>query len=175
MNILNLTGLSLFYVGVVLFINGLWLLEKLTKKEIIFIDLFVGLISFIVAFRLIFYADATAYTIKAGTFTFLFSCTYLWVAFNQYMECDGRGLGWFCLFVAITAVPITISTIAEAESVRGWWLAFCWSMWAVLWFFYFLNLVYQKYTNQSIGRLTVFVSIFTAWLPGFLIVSGYLI
>ena len=127
-----------------------------------------------VASRLIFFADATTDTIKAGTFTFLFSCTYLWVAFNQYMECDGRGLGWFCLFVAITAVPITVTTIGSADSILGWWFAFCWSMWTMLWFVYFLNLVYQQSTNQAIGRFTVFVAISTAWLPGFLIVSGYL-
>ena len=40
----------------------------------------------------------------------LFTFTYFWVALNRYNGADGRGLGWFCLFVAVTAVPVTIET-----------------------------------------------------------------
>jgi hypothetical protein len=174
MNILNLTGFSLFYVGVVLFINGLWLLNKLSQKEIIFIDFFIGLISFLVGFNLVLGAKATVQTIEAGTFTFLFSCTYFWVAFNQYMNCDGRGLGWFCLFVAITAVPITIIAFEGASSTWGIWFSICWAMWALLWFVYFLNLVFGIISNKIVGWITITIGITTAWLPGFLLTCGYI-
>ncbi len=42
MNSLSLTGVSSLYVGVVLFINGLSLLNKIDRKEIVFIDFFCG-------------------------------------------------------------------------------------------------------------------------------------
>ena len=41
----------------------------------------------------------------------LFSLSYLWFAFNRLSAADGRGLGWFSLFVAITAVPVPVDTL----------------------------------------------------------------
>lgn len=174
MNLLSLTGLTLLYVGVVLFVNGLWLLDKLDKKEIVFIDSFVGLTSFLIALYLVFSPGATFVTIKAGAFTLLFSCTYWWVAFNQHQNADGRGLGWYCLFVAITAVPVTISTYKGAHTIGEVWFAICWGMWAVLWFAYFLNLVFSKATKKAVGWLTLFIGLVSAWVPGYLFVCGYI-
>ena len=37
-----LAGLSLFYVGAVLCLNGLWLIGRIGDKEIAVIDVFVG-------------------------------------------------------------------------------------------------------------------------------------
>ena len=174
METLGLTGFSLLYVGAVLFINGFWLINKVDKQEIIFIDTFVGIISFLIASYLIFNANATLQTIEAGTFTFLFSCTYLWVAFNQHKNTDGKGLGWFCLFVAITAIPITLFAFSRAETLWEMWFAACWGLWAVLWFIYFLNLVFSKIKKETIGLITIFTGIVSAWVPGYLLVSGIL-
>ena len=175
MNSLNLTGVSLLSVGVVLFINGLWLLDKLDKKEIIFIDSFVGIISFLMALHLVFSKTATIQTIEAGAYTLLFSCAYLWVAFNQYTQSDGRGLGWFCLFVSITAIPITISLFISAHSVWTIWFALCWGMWVILWLSYFINLVFLRIAKNHLGWLTIATGITSAWLPGYLLVSGRII
>lgn len=171
---LNLTGVSLVYVGAVLFINGLWLLDKLDRKEVIFVDSFVGLISFLIAFHLVFSEHADAKTIEAGAYTFLFSCTYLWVAFNQYMQNDGRGLGWFCLFVSIITVPVTISLFIKANSVWEVWFSFCWGSWGILWFVYFINLVFLQINKKYVGMLTLVTSIISAWIPGYLLISGVL-
>ena len=175
MNSLNLTGVSLLYVGAVLFINGLWLLDKLDKKEIVFIDSFVGVISFLMALYLIFSEKANILTIEAGAYTFLFSCTYLWVAFNQYTNADGRGLGWFCLFVSITAMPITISLFKDAYSTWTIWFSLCWGMWVILWFAYFVNLVLLYISKQYLGWLTLVTALMSAWIPGYLLVSGSII
>ncbi|MGB6922633.1 MAG: AmiS/UreI family transporter, partial [Methyloceanibacter sp.] len=59
---------------------------------------------------------ADAASIKAAALTLLFTFTYLWVAMNRYNEADGRGLGWFSLFVAITVVPVAIDTLASAQT-----------------------------------------------------------
>lgn len=175
MNILSLIGLSLLYVGAVLFINGLTLLGKVDREEVVFINLFVGIISFLVAFNLVFGAANSPLTIRAGTFTFLFSCTYLWVSFNHYRNAeDQRGLGWYCLFVAITAVPITISAFIDAKSIWETWFAVCWAMWVVLWFTYFINIISLKISRENVGWLTLVTGVFSAWIPGYMLLYGYI-
>jgi hypothetical protein len=47
-------GLALFWVGAVLFCNGLWLLGKIGDNEIAVIDVFVGVVTGAVAFYLAF-------------------------------------------------------------------------------------------------------------------------
>ena len=49
-----------------------------------------------------FGSGADAASIKAAALTLLFTFTYFWVAINRYNGADGRGLGWFSFFVAIT-------------------------------------------------------------------------
>nr|WP_197456762.1 AmiS/UreI family transporter [Cephaloticoccus primus] len=44
-----LTGLSIFFVGAVLCLNGLWLLSRVQDREIWVINLFVAAVSFFVA------------------------------------------------------------------------------------------------------------------------------
>ena len=53
-----LLGLVLFYVGAVLILNGLWMLELIGEREIWVINIFVGSISLLVALRLALGADA---------------------------------------------------------------------------------------------------------------------
>ena len=104
-----LLGLALLYVGAVLFLNGLWLMGKIGDNEISIINIFSGVLTFLIAMYLAFGPGADANSIKAAGLTLLFTFTYLWVAFNRYSGADGRGLGWFSLFVAITVVPVAIS------------------------------------------------------------------
>ena len=50
-------------------------------------------------------------TVKAAALTLLFSLTYLWVGMNRLTGSDGRGLGWFSLFVAISVLPEAVVTL----------------------------------------------------------------
>ena len=100
-----LAGLALFYVGAVLCLNGLWVLGRVGDKEIAVIDIFVGGITLLVALNLAFGPGADLASVKGCAFLLLFTFTYFWVALNRYNGADGRGLGWFCLFVAITCAP----------------------------------------------------------------------
>ena len=44
----------------------------------------------------------TGSVIRAGGAQFLlFAFTYLWVGINRFLDVDGRGLGGYCLFVAM--------------------------------------------------------------------------
>jgi len=107
-----LLGLSLFYVGAVLILNGLWLLGHIEDREIWIINLFTGSITFLVSLYMAFGAGADATTINGAAMGLLFSFTYFWVALNRFNGSDGRGLGWFSLFVAITAVAVSLRSVA---------------------------------------------------------------
>ncbi|NDP64214.1 AmiS/UreI family transporter, partial [Polaromonas sp.] len=139
-----LLGLVLFYVGAVLILNGLWMLERISDWEIWVINLFVGVISLLASFRQAFGADADAASVKAAALSLLFSLTYLWLAANRFSDVDGRGLGWFSLFVAITALPVAADILRGAQNTGDVWLGLSWAAWAVLWLLFFLQLVLRQ-------------------------------
>jgi putative amide transporter protein len=169
-----LVGLALFYVGAVLCLNGLWLLGRIGDKEIAVIDVFVGGITLLVALNLAFGSGADLASIKGAALTLLFTFTYFWVALNRYNGADGRGLGWFCLFVAITAVPVTFQTLQSATTTWGYWFGLCWGAWGILWLLFFVLLVMQKPIAKFVGVVTIAEGILTGWLPGFLLLNGFL-
>src|SRR5215831_19142962 len=119
-----LVGLTLFWVGAVLCLNGLWVLDKIGDREITVIDVFVGFVTLGVSIYLAFGPGTSADSIKTAAFILLFTFTYFWVAWNRWNGADGRGLGWFCLFVAITCVPIFLTGLATAKTLWDYLLAF---------------------------------------------------
>lgn len=169
-----LLGLALLYVGAVLSLNGLWLMGQIGDREISVINIFVGGITLCVALYLAFGPNADAASIKAAALTLLFTFTYLWVAINRYNDADGRGLGWFSLFVAITVVPVAIDTLGTAQTTWQIWFGLCWAAWAVLWFMFWLLLVRQMPIAKLTGAVTTLQGIFTGWLPGYLLLDGVL-
>lgn len=169
-----LLGLALLYVGAVLSLNGLWLMGHIEDREIAVINIFSGGITLLVALYLAFGPGADAGSIKGAALTLLFTFTYLWVAMNRYNGADGRGLGWFSLFVAITAAPIAIETLGSAKTLWGVWFGLCWAAWAVLWFMFWLLLVRKMPIAKVTGAVTLAQGILTGWLPGFLLLQGKL-
>lgn len=169
-----LLGLSLFYVGAVLILNGLWMLGRIGDREIAVINLFTGILTLLVSLRLALGADADAASIRAAAFSLLFSFTYLWVAYNRFSAADGRGLGWFSLFVAVTAVPVAIDTLRAAASTWDWWFGLSWAAWAVLWLLFFLLLALQKPIARLTATVAIVQGVLTAWLPGYLLLTGAL-
>lgn len=167
-------GLVLFYVGAVLCLNGLWLLGHIGDNEIAVIDIFVGGITLLASLYLAFGPGSDLGSIKAAALTLLFTFTYLWVAINRSNGADGRGLGWFCLFVAITAIPVTIQTLQTATTTWGIWFGLCWAAWGVLWFLFFVLLVGKKPIARLVGVVTVAEGVLTGWLPGYMLLNGLL-
>lgn len=169
-----LLGLGLFWVGAVLFLNGLWLLGKIGDSEIGVIDVFVGTLTGLIALYLAFGPNANFATIKGAAFLLLFTFTYFWVAWNRWNRAaDGRGLGWFCLFVAITCVPLFIQTFATASTVWDVWLGISWLSWGVLWFLFFLILALgNARLTMATGALCALEGVYTGWIPGYLLLVG---
>ncbi len=169
-----LLGFALLYVGAVLFLNGLWLMGRIGDREIAIINIFSGAVTALVAAYLAFGPGADAASIRGAALTLLFTFTYLWVAYNRFHDVDGRGLGWYSLFVAITVVPVALITWSEASTLWGYWFGACWAAWAVLWFMYFLLLAMKKPIAHVTGAVTCIQGILTGWLPGYLLLEGVL-
>lgn len=169
-----LTGFVLFYVGAVLVINGLWLLDRIDGREIVVINLVTALVSGAVVLHDAFGEMADAGSVRNATLSLLFCTTYLWVAWNRLTGADGRGLGWFSLFVAVTALPVAMRAFAAASSHADVWMAANWLAWAVLWFVYFLLLALRRPIARQAGWATLVLGIATGWLPGYLMIEGAL-
>jgi len=170
-----LLGFALLYVGAVLFLNGMWLMGYVDDREIAIINIFAGGVTMLVALYLAFGPGADAASIKAAALTLLFTFTYLWVAYNRFHDVDGRGLGWFCLFVAITVVPVAIDTLSGAVTTWDVWFGLNWTAWAVLWFMFFLLLALKKPIAKITGAVTAIQGVLTGWLPGYLLLDGVLV
>lgn len=169
-----LLGFLLFWVGAVLTLNGLWLMGKIEDREIVVIDVVSGLVAGAVVLHDAFGSGATLATVRGASITLMFATTYFWVAYNRLVNVDGRGLGWFSLFVAISLVPVTLRAFAGASTGTDFWLAANWLVWAVLWFMYFLLLALQKPILRQTAWATLLTGVFTGWLPGLLLLDGVL-
>ena len=167
-----LLGFLLFYVGAVLFLNGLWLMGKIEDREIVVINVVSGLVAGAVVVKGAFGADASPDSVRAAALTLMFSTTYFWVAHNRLVAVDGRGLGWFSLFVAITTVPVFLRALTTAGGAFEIWLALNWLIWGVLWFMYFLLLAQGRPNLRQTAWVTLISGIVTGWLPGFLLLDG---
>jgi hypothetical protein len=100
-------------------------------------NIFTGGLVLAVALYSAFGAEPDRFSVLAAAQFLLFAFTYLWVGINRFLDVDGHGLGWYCLFVALTAAPIAFTTLTGAGPV---WLGLDWAAWAVLWFVYWLLL-----------------------------------
>lgn len=163
-------GLVLLFVGAVLIINGLSSLGLISRSETTIMNIFTGVICVSVSIYNAF-GLATNVAIKNAALGLLFGFTYLWVAYNNVTNADGRGLGWFSLFVAIVVIPIFIMEWQDAKTFGQKWLALNWGAWAVLWFsFFVLNVLDKKKSlSKPIGWLVIVQGILTAAIPGFLL------
>jgi hypothetical protein len=168
-----MAGPMLLFVGAVLFLNGIWILGLIQDREIAIIDIVTGGLGIVVAILSFLRGDPA--NIEFGGYVLLFAFTYLWVAYNRFIQVDGRGLGWFCLFVAITAVPVGFTVLSGAGG-KVWpiWLGLDWLAWAVLWFMYWLLLARALPIARITGWVTLVEGIVTAWIPGYLLMSGRL-
>ncbi|HEV7774404.1 MAG TPA: AmiS/UreI family transporter [Conexibacter sp.] len=155
-------AVGLLYVGAVLFVNGLALCGLVRGRAMIPMNLFVGLLQVITPLYLIFSADGDQATIVGASGLFLFGFTYLYVAMNNAFDLDGTGLGWFSLFVAVSAVVYSwwnfssYSALTTDDAAVGDLFGVLWASWAVLWFFFFLVLGLGK------AQLTTFTGAWTA-------------
>lgn len=196
-------GLVLLYVGAVLVINGLWLIGQsraaavpvtttagapavagvpaeahplfIQNREVAILNVFTGFIGLVAAVTLAAQgnADGDLAQIRAAGYILLFAFTYLWVAYNQFANANGHAFGWYCLFVAITAVVAGVLQLDNANgSDAGVYLAIDWFAWAVLWGMFFALLALERPILRLTGMVALIEGIGTAWVFGILILEG---
>jgi putative amide transporter protein len=144
-------------------------------REVAVINVFTGFAGLLAAVTYAIYGNAKGdlTSVRASGFIMLFAFTYLWVAYNNYVNAGGRAFGWYCLFVALTAVPAGIYTLKDAAgNTASIWLGISWFAWAVLWFMFFLLLALDRPIGRIAGLLAIAEGIATAWVFGFLILEG---
>jgi hypothetical protein len=159
---MGMLGLALVYVGFVLFINALMLLGKLDGKHVTPMNVFTGVLIFAGVMRTVVLQGEGIPPYFYAMQSLLFGFTYLWVAINSIWNLDGKGLGWYCLLVAIVAVPTAYTALPDVG------LVVLWLMWATLWFAFFLLLG----LGMNIAKATAQWTFVNAVVTG---VAGYLI
>lgn len=170
-----MTSLGLFFVGAVLFINGLSLVGRVDAGGAAPVNAFVGsLLVGVTAFIVVPVKDlgiAENRDVIVGSVGFLlFAFTYLWVALNNWTGHSGSGLGWYCLWAAGVATFLAVLNFARYDDPR---FGMLWVMWAVLFtmFFVVLALELTRYTRAT-GWLTVMEAFVTTTVPGALLLTG---
>lgn len=94
------------------------------------------------------------------------------MAINGFLNAGGRAFGWYCLFVAVTAVAAGGYTLNAGGHTASIWLGINWFAWAVLWFMFFLLLALDRPIARITGLLAIAEGIGTSWVLGFLILQG---
>ena len=96
-------GVALFFIGAVLVVNGVALTGRIEPRDAAGLNLLVGLLALLINLAGLVQASAPPqFFSSAGGLLFAF--TYLYLAAVQWRGLQGAGLGWYCLFVAISAL-----------------------------------------------------------------------
>ncbi len=154
----------MFFVGAVLYLNGMWLLGKADSKPVGFFNLLVGVLITVLAVNNHFRATTMAEHLGAAN-GLLFGFTYLMVAGHCLLDHSGRALGWFSLFVAIATVPNSLMSYVNGD-VR---FAIIWFMWGFLWFMFFLTQALGNEKVRWVPYLSIFIGLVSAGIPGYMI------
>jgi len=233
-----MVGVVLLYVGVVLIVNGIWLIGQaraaaaaalmpametaavgstvrgggyageaaagqelggeavavpppggaeahplfIQNREVAILNIFTGFIGLVIAITFIVDGGlaripaAGLPSIRAGGAILLFAFTYLWVAYNQYANAGGRALGWYSLFVAITAIVFGVYTVqtTPGSNTADLWLAGNWFAWAVLWGMFWALLTLELPIARITGWVAVLEGAGTAWALAIALLWGKL-
>jgi putative amide transporter protein len=170
-------AVGLLYVGAVLFVNGLSLMGIVNGKAIIPMNLFVGVLQVITPLYIIFTAHGNQGTIVGASGLFLFGFTYLYVCMDTAFDYDGSGLGWFSLFVAISACVYSYWNFSGYASLSGNGavgnlLGVLWLTWAVLWTLFWLVLGLGKVgLTRFTGAWTAAQGIYTGLIPALVLLN----
>lgn len=163
-------AVGLFFVGAVLFINGAMLLGWVDARSAVPMNFFVGGLQLVTPTYLIFTANGNADTILSAGALYMFAFTYLYVALNLTLNLDGTGLGYFCLFVFLSALVYSgLNFFRFGDPAFG----VIWLYWAFLWLLFFLLLGLKR---EALGRYTGAVCAIqgwvTGWIPALLLLTG---
>lgn len=160
-----MTGIAFYFVGAVLFVTAMQMLGKADAKGVAVLHAILGGLLAIIVTISLYKAQAPAdYFFPFLLLLFVF--TYLPVAatFNYGME--AKYLGWYCLVVAVTMIPVAIYLWPGDARVAIDLLIF-----GALWFCFFLLMALEKPIGKFVAYFTLLVA-FLAMIPGYLMLIG---
>ena len=147
------------------------------NREVAVLNIFTGFIGVVAAVTLLVQGNRTGdlTSVRGGGYILLFAFTYLWVSANQFLNAGGKAFGWYCLFVAVTAVPAGIYTLQAADGNTALvWLGINWFAWAVLWGMFWALLSLNAPIARLAGALAVLEGVGTSWALAIAILEGKL-
>ncbi|MET9388250.1 AmiS/UreI family transporter [Streptomyces sp. NPDC002928] len=164
-------NVGLLFVGAVLFVNGLLLLEKVDAKSAAVFNLFVGGLQVLTPTYLIFTAGDDPMKVLAASGIYLFGFTYLYVGIVLLAGIDNICVGYYSLFVAIVALGYSF---VNFHLFKDYPFGVIWLYWAFLWFLFFLLLGLKKTELSTyVGWVTAIEGWITGVIPAALLLSGY--
>jgi acid-activated urea channel len=159
-----LLGVVLLFVGIALINNGVCGLLKVDRKSTLALNTLVGIFLFIINIINILHGEFYA----AGP-GLLFAFTYLYIAANGIFGLSLKPYGIYSLFVAINTIPCAVIS----GMGNDWRFSIIWITWGVLWFAGFLECTLEKKLGKFVPYLAIIEGIFTAWLPGYMMLAGW--
>jgi putative amide transporter protein len=144
---------GLFFVGIVLLVNGLVILDIVPARSAAILNLFVGALQVVLPTIILIQAGGDQAIINATWPTYLFGFTYLYYGLGILLKLEPQGLGWFSAFVAAVALYEAAVCLATDPVFAVIWLC-----WATMWALFFLLLALDK------AALSRFTAWFLIWL-----------
>lgn len=159
-----LLGLVLLMVGFVFWCNGMTLLGKTGAKEVGVLNLAVGIIISIAAWKL-----HTLQLTSATALVSIFALIYFMVAGIFILGYDAKGLGWFCLFACVAFIWYAYFFFGLGQA--GMWFAIFCLAWALLVLLVFVALSLGKPIATTVAWLFLIEAILTLLIPGMLLLT----
>lgn len=159
-----LLGLVLLMVGFVFWCNGMTLLGKTGAKEVGVLNLAVGIIISIAAWKL-----HTLQLTSATALVSIFALIYFMVAGIFILGYDAKGLGWFCLFATIAFIWYAYFFFGLGPA--GMWFGIFCLAWALLVLLAFVALSLGKPIATTVAWLFLIEAILTLLIPGMLLLT----
>ncbi|MDR1322426.1 MAG: AmiS/UreI family transporter [Gracilibacteraceae bacterium] len=165
-------GFVMYLVAIAFTINIANSLKKVDGKDAAIWNLFLGAVIILVVFLGIIQSWFGEGTFWWAAQVMLFGLTYLFLGINGVAGLDGRGVGWFCFFVAVY-MPVPTYQVFLSGDIK---LGVCYAVWAVLWLMFWVALGLQKggaALGKAILALQFVVAVFTLYLPSIMIMNGW--
>jgi len=148
-------------------VNGANLLGAVENRSASIMNILTGVLTFVINLISLLKANEPAAFFSVAT-GLLFSFTYLYVGATYIFGLDTSGLGWYCLFVGLTAIPTAFLNFFSGDNRFG----VIWLIWAALWLLFFLLAGLKRQIGRLTGWATIFTAIVTCWIPGYLMLIG---
>ncbi len=160
-----LFGLLLMFIAIAITGDGLFRITKLDRKSYGVMNLMLSGLMLFINFMLIARGESyDAYT------NLLFMFTYLYFGIWGVTNISNEPIGWYNLWVAINTIPAGLYLYLKSDMKV---LAFMWWSWGLAWLLSSVEMAFKKDLKLTVPILLIILGIFTAWVPGLLILYGY--